>query len=144
MFLLWSLFVNIYLVMLIVLHVAGTSHCSGFAAELSYVTDMFIVLHRAIRSHFVRLCRSTYLFPCFGPWTFLTLFLIWIYSFRTLPLQFFVRFFGFSLCPTFGGCCPGVHMEVTHSVKDELNLSCGCALVNHPSAFASASVSTRG
>ncbi|XP_042037572.1 uncharacterized protein LOC121783539 [Salvia splendens] len=45
-----------------------------------------------------------------------------------------------SLCPTFGGCCPGVHMEVTHSVKDELNLSCGCALVNHPSAFASASV----
>lgn len=32
-------------------------------------------------------------------------------------------------------------MEVTHSVKDELNLSCGCALVNRPSAFASASVS---
>ncbi|KAH6764928.1 epstein-barr nuclear antigen [Perilla frutescens var. frutescens] len=45
-----------------------------------------------------------------------------------------------SLCPTFGGSCPGVHMEVTHSVKDELNLSCGCALATHPSAFASVSV----
>lgn len=32
-------------------------------------------------------------------------------------------------------------MEVTHSVKDELNLSCGCALVTRPSAFASVSVS---
>ncbi|XP_047949901.1 uncharacterized protein LOC125195747 isoform X2 [Salvia hispanica] len=45
-----------------------------------------------------------------------------------------------SLCPTFGGSFPGVHMEVTHSVKDEFNLSCGCALVHRPSAFASASV----
>lgn len=35
-------------------------------------------------------------------------------------------------------------MEVTHSVKDEFNLSCGCALVHRPSAFASASVNTRG
>lgn len=32
-------------------------------------------------------------------------------------------------------------MEVTHSVKEALNLSCGCALVTHPSAFASVSVS---
>ncbi|KAL8510039.1 hypothetical protein ACS0TY_017025 [Phlomoides rotata] len=46
----------------------------------------------------------------------------------------------FSLCPTFGGSCPGVRMEVTHSVKEALNLSCGCALVTHPSAFASVSV----
>ena len=56
---------NIYLVMLIVLHVAGTSHCSGLAAKLSYVTDMLIVLHRAIRSHSVRLCCSTYSIPLF-------------------------------------------------------------------------------
>ncbi|KAL0320592.1 UNVERIFIED_CONTAM: hypothetical protein Sradi_5320700 [Sesamum radiatum] len=46
----------------------------------------------------------------------------------------------FSLCPTFGGSCPGLRMELTHSVKEELNLICGCALVTHPSAFASISV----
>ncbi|KAK4420437.1 hypothetical protein Salat_1994000 [Sesamum alatum] len=46
----------------------------------------------------------------------------------------------FSLCPTFGGSCPGLRMELTHSVKEELNLICGCALVTHPSAFASVSV----
>lgn len=50
-------------------------------------------------------------------------------------------FFFFSLCPTFGGSCPGVRMEATHSVKEALNLSCGCALATHPSAFASISVS---
>ncbi|KAK6132591.1 hypothetical protein DH2020_033693 [Rehmannia glutinosa] len=43
----------------------------------------------------------------------------------------------FSFCPTFGGSCPGLRMELTHSVKEELNLICGCALVTHPSAFAS-------
>ncbi|KAK6132542.1 hypothetical protein DH2020_033751 [Rehmannia glutinosa] len=46
----------------------------------------------------------------------------------------------FSLCPTFGGSCPGLRMELTHSVKEELNLICGCALVTHPSAFASVAV----
>ncbi|KAL0328402.1 UNVERIFIED_CONTAM: hypothetical protein Scaly_2272800 [Sesamum calycinum] len=34
----------------------------------------------------------------------------------------------------------GLRMELTHSVKEELNLICGCALVTHPSAFASVSV----
>ncbi|KAI3457611.1 hypothetical protein Pfo_014274 [Paulownia fortunei] len=46
----------------------------------------------------------------------------------------------FSVCPTFGGSCPGLRMELTHSVKEEVNLICGCALVTHPSAFASVSV----
>ncbi|KAL3821270.1 hypothetical protein ACJIZ3_007175 [Penstemon smallii] len=46
----------------------------------------------------------------------------------------------FSLCPTLGGSCPGLRMELTHSLKEELNLICGCALVTHPSAFASLSV----
>ncbi|KAL6561722.1 hypothetical protein OROMI_017323 [Orobanche minor] len=44
------------------------------------------------------------------------------------------------LCPTLGGSCPGLRMELTHSVKEELNFICGCALVTHPSAFASVSV----
>ncbi|GFP78681.1 hypothetical protein PHJA_000011700 [Phtheirospermum japonicum] len=46
----------------------------------------------------------------------------------------------FSLCPTFGGSCPGLRMELTHSLKEELNLICGCSLVTHPSAFASVAV----
>ncbi|XP_051134970.1 uncharacterized protein LOC127254112 [Andrographis paniculata] len=46
----------------------------------------------------------------------------------------------FSLCPTFGGSCPGLRMELTHSLKDELSLICGCAFVTHPSAYASVSV----
>ncbi|KAG8364835.1 hypothetical protein BUALT_Bualt18G0039900 [Buddleja alternifolia] len=46
----------------------------------------------------------------------------------------------FSFCPTFGGSSPGLRMELTHSLKEELNLICGCALVTHPSAFASISV----
>ncbi|CAA0808720.1 Unknown protein [Striga hermonthica] len=46
----------------------------------------------------------------------------------------------FSLCPTFGGSCPGLRMELTHSLKEEVNLICGCAFVTHPSAFASVSV----
>ncbi|KAL7143466.1 hypothetical protein ABFS83_08G192800 [Erythranthe nasuta] len=45
-----------------------------------------------------------------------------------------------SLCPTFGGRCPGLRMELTHSVKEELNLICGCALATHSSAFASVAV----
>ncbi|XP_022717302.1 uncharacterized protein LOC111275929 isoform X2 [Durio zibethinus] len=46
----------------------------------------------------------------------------------------------FSLCPTFGGSKPGLRAEVIHTVKEDLNLICGCALVAHPSAFASISV----
>ncbi|EPS57476.1 hypothetical protein M569_17341 [Genlisea aurea] len=47
----------------------------------------------------------------------------------------------FSLCPTFGGSNPGLRMEVTHSVREELSLVCGCALLSaNPSAFASVSV----
>ncbi|MBA0632689.1 hypothetical protein Godav_001383, partial [Gossypium davidsonii] len=44
-----------------------------------------------------------------------------------------------SLCPTFGGSNPGLRAEVIHTVKDNLNLICGCSLVAHPSAFASIS-----
>ncbi|KAL3636934.1 hypothetical protein CASFOL_019233 [Castilleja foliolosa] len=46
----------------------------------------------------------------------------------------------FSLCPTFGGSRPGLRMELTHSLKEELNLICGCAFVTNPSAFASVAV----
>ncbi|KAG8472334.1 hypothetical protein CXB51_034259 [Gossypium anomalum] len=46
----------------------------------------------------------------------------------------------FSLCPTFGGSNPGLRAEVIHTVKDNLNLICGCSLVAHPSAFASISL----
>ncbi|KAL6553507.1 hypothetical protein OROGR_007349 [Orobanche gracilis] len=52
--------------------------------------------------------------------------------------------FRFSLCPTLGGSRPGLRMELTHSVKEELNLICGCALVTHPSAFASVSIGRSG
>ncbi|XWS27356.1 hypothetical protein CRYUN_Cryun26dG0108200 [Craigia yunnanensis] len=45
----------------------------------------------------------------------------------------------FSLCPTFGGSNPGLRAEVIHTVKEDLNLICGCALVSHPSVFASIS-----
>ncbi|OMO74734.1 hypothetical protein CCACVL1_16493 [Corchorus capsularis] len=44
-----------------------------------------------------------------------------------------------SLCPTFGGSNPGLRAEAIHTVKENLNLICGCALVAHPSAFASVS-----
>ncbi|KAK8638231.1 hypothetical protein V6N13_136669 [Hibiscus sabdariffa] len=46
----------------------------------------------------------------------------------------------FSLCPTFGGSNPGLRAEVNHTVKEDLNLICGCSLVAHPSAFASISL----
>ncbi|KAK8519982.1 hypothetical protein V6N13_031543 [Hibiscus sabdariffa] len=46
----------------------------------------------------------------------------------------------FSLCPTFGGSNPGLRAEVIHTVKEDLNLICGCSLVEHPSAFASISL----
>ncbi|CAB4277288.1 unnamed protein product [Prunus armeniaca] len=46
----------------------------------------------------------------------------------------------FSLCPTFGGSNPGLRAELIHSVKEELNLICGCAFTPHPSVFASISV----
>ncbi|VFQ80671.1 unnamed protein product [Cuscuta campestris] len=41
----------------------------------------------------------------------------------------------FSLCPTYGGGNPGVQAELTHSFKNELNITCGCALARHSSAF---------
>ncbi|XP_062206749.1 uncharacterized protein LOC133908648 isoform X2 [Phragmites australis] len=40
-----------------------------------------------------------------------------------------------SVCPTFGGSNPGVHAEVAHSLKEELNLMCGLSCSRHPSAF---------
>lgn len=46
----------------------------------------------------------------------------------------------FSFCPTIGGSNPGVRAELIHSVKEELSLICGCALVTHASAFASISI----
>ncbi|KAA8526745.1 hypothetical protein F0562_009026 [Nyssa sinensis] len=46
----------------------------------------------------------------------------------------------FSVCPTFGGSNPGLRAELIHSMKEELSLICGCALMTHPSAFASISV----
>ncbi|TYJ01691.1 hypothetical protein E1A91_A13G172300v1 [Gossypium mustelinum] len=46
----------------------------------------------------------------------------------------------FSLCPTFGGSNPGLRAEVIHTVKDNLNLICGCSLVAHRAAFASISL----
>ncbi|XP_060190722.1 uncharacterized protein LOC132619996 isoform X2 [Lycium barbarum] len=42
-----------------------------------------------------------------------------------------------SVCPTFGGSSPGLQAEITHSLKEELNIICGCALATHSSAFAS-------
>ncbi|PIN06305.1 hypothetical protein CDL12_21145 [Handroanthus impetiginosus] len=41
----------------------------------------------------------------------------------------------FSLCPTFGGSCPGLWMELTHSIKNELNLTCGGALTSYDTSF---------
>ncbi|KAJ8755691.1 hypothetical protein K2173_022630 [Erythroxylum novogranatense] len=46
----------------------------------------------------------------------------------------------FSLCPTIGGSNPGLRAELIHSVNDQLNLICGCALMTHPSIFASVSI----
>lgn len=45
-----------------------------------------------------------------------------------------------SLCPTFGGSDPGLRAELIHSVKEKLNLICGCACTTHPYAFASVSL----
>ncbi|KAK2986547.1 hypothetical protein RJ640_004297 [Escallonia rubra] len=45
-----------------------------------------------------------------------------------------------SLYPTYGGGNPGLRAELIHSVKEELSLICGCALMTHPSAFASVSL----
>lgn len=47
-----------------------------------------------------------------------------------------------SLSPTIGGSNPGLRAELIHSLKEEVSVICGCALVTHPSAFASISVST--
>ncbi|KAK8527504.1 hypothetical protein V6N12_054711 [Hibiscus sabdariffa] len=44
-----------------------------------------------------------------------------------------------SLFPTYGGSNPGLRTEVMHTVKEDLNLICGCSLAAHPSAFASIS-----
>ncbi|XP_059661409.1 uncharacterized protein LOC132307618 [Cornus florida] len=46
----------------------------------------------------------------------------------------------FSVCPTFGGSNPGLRAELINTVKEELSLICGCALVTHPTAFASVSL----
>lgn len=46
----------------------------------------------------------------------------------------------FSICPTFGGSDPGLQAELIHSVKEKLNLICGCASSTRPSAFASIAV----
>ncbi|KAK4744512.1 hypothetical protein SAY87_010824 [Trapa incisa] len=45
-----------------------------------------------------------------------------------------------SVCPTFGGSTPGVHAELIHYIKEDLNLICGCAFMAHPSAFASVAI----
>ncbi|XP_042395256.1 uncharacterized protein LOC121985718 isoform X2 [Zingiber officinale] len=42
----------------------------------------------------------------------------------------------FSLCPTFGGNNPGLLTELTYSLEERLNLSCGYSLARQPSAFA--------
>ncbi|KAJ7948792.1 Epstein-barr nuclear antigen [Quillaja saponaria] len=46
----------------------------------------------------------------------------------------------FSMCPTFGGSNPGLKAELIHSVKEKLNVTCGCAFTTYPSAFASVSI----
>ncbi|XP_057958274.1 uncharacterized protein LOC131151093 [Malania oleifera] len=46
----------------------------------------------------------------------------------------------FSVSPTFGGSSPGLRAELIHSVKEQLSLICGCALMAYPSAFASISI----
>ncbi|KAI4323055.1 hypothetical protein L6164_022692 [Bauhinia variegata] len=45
-----------------------------------------------------------------------------------------------SVCPTFGGSNPGLRAELIHSIKEKLNLICGCAFMTYPSAFASVSI----
>ncbi|KAL8144213.1 hypothetical protein V2J09_017245 [Rumex salicifolius] len=45
-----------------------------------------------------------------------------------------------SVCPTFGGCNPGLQAELIHSVKEKISLICGCSLTALPSAFASVSL----
>lgn len=45
----------------------------------------------------------------------------------------------FSLNPTFGGSNPGLRAELIHSVKEHLNLICGCTVATHPSTYASVS-----
>ncbi|KAK4342133.1 hypothetical protein RND71_037949 [Anisodus tanguticus] len=42
-----------------------------------------------------------------------------------------------SVCPTLGGSNSGLQAEITHSLKEELNIICGCALATHSSVFAS-------
>ncbi|CAA7013864.1 unnamed protein product [Microthlaspi erraticum] len=44
-----------------------------------------------------------------------------------------------SVCSTFGGSNPGMKTEVIHSLNDNINMICGCAMTAHPSAFASLS-----
>ncbi|VVB00335.1 unnamed protein product [Arabis nemorensis] len=44
-----------------------------------------------------------------------------------------------SVCSTFGGSNPGMKTEVIHSLNDNINMICGCAITAHPSAFASLS-----
>lgn len=46
----------------------------------------------------------------------------------------------FSVCPTFGGSNPGLRAELIHSIKEQLNLICGCSMTTYPSAFASVSI----
>ncbi|KAG6505000.1 hypothetical protein ZIOFF_037348 [Zingiber officinale] len=48
----------------------------------------------------------------------------------------------FSLCPTFGGNNPGLLTELTYSLEERLNLSCGYSLARQPSAFATVAVSS--
>ncbi|XXG67547.1 hypothetical protein AAC387_Pa06g0870 [Persea americana] len=48
--------------------------------------------------------------------------------------------FQLSICPTFGGSNPGLRAELIHSVKEKLNLICGCVSSAHPSAYASISL----
>lgn len=65
-------------------------------------------------------------------------------SFMRLDLDVFLLLFYCilaSVSPTFGGTNPGLRAELIHSVKEQLNLICGCSFMTHPSAFASISVS---
>ena len=45
------------------------------------------------------------------------------------------------MCSTYGGSNPGTKTELIHSLNDNINMICGCAMTAHPSAFASVSVS---
>ncbi|KAG2304677.1 hypothetical protein Bca52824_033328 [Brassica carinata] len=44
-----------------------------------------------------------------------------------------------SVCSTYGGINPGTRTELIHSLNDNINMICGCAMTAHPSAFASVS-----